>query len=301
MKHNILEVITGSILDICVHPLVENGIFDAQNVDHIFLLMENLSDKKFDDHIVSEVIKALRHEGKYPDRQAYNKEGWLVTFPSKEYRDAAIKKGTHSVSDPTHGKGGMNLYYRKKGKQKRVTQQATTQVGAADAETPSGDVKVKAQKQTPEAPASEKPSALPAATKPEPSAETEPSEPSDAGSKKQDDQPPTDQEPRTAEPLANTDKIKPSTATEPISPETGAEEPAIPADSAPAQEPVQVIQPNAEITLKFARNKGWTPTPYGEWRDSEGTVAAVVSLSGEVTPIKSNDRDELKIFSEKQG
>jgi len=39
--------------------------------------------------------------------------------------------------------------------------------------------------------------------------------------------------------------------------------------------------------------------PYGEYRDREGNTVAVVGLSGEVVPTKSVDRDEYKLFAEK--
>ena len=40
-------------------------------------------------------------EGKYPERQAYNAKGILVTFPTPEYKADAIKRGTHFEEDPT--------------------------------------------------------------------------------------------------------------------------------------------------------------------------------------------------------
>jgi hypothetical protein len=55
------------------------------------------------------------------------------------------------------------------------------------------------------------------------------------------------------------------------------------------------------LSIKFAQSKGWTPTPYGEWRDQTGEVRAVVGLTGEVVPIKQVERDEFKLFSEKNG
>lgn len=286
MKHDILEAVNGSILDICVHPLVEDGTFDVQNTEHMFLLMESLIEKNFDDTTVSEVVKALRHEGKHPERQAYNKEGWLVTFPSKEYRDAALKKGTHAIADPTHGKGGMNLYYKKKGKQKRVTQQATSQTdpNAIEKQAPSGGSQVS----TPDSKSSD----LPPETRPTPSGASAPEKTTSA--------PSANAEPSSEAP-ATTQSELPS-ATEPSN--KGAAAPMGTATAAPvpqAEPTAPVAQPKVDITIQFAKSKNWSSTPYGEWRDSTGSVVAVVSLSGEVAPIKSNDRDELKLFAEKQG
>jgi hypothetical protein len=290
MKQDILEAVNGSILDICVHPLVEDGTFDVQNTEHMFLLMESLIEKKFDDATVSEVIKALRHEGKHPERQAYNKEGWLVTFPSKEYRDAALKKGTHAIADPTHGKGGMNLYYKKRGKQKRVTQQTTSQTdpSAKEKQAPVDG----SQASTPDAP----PSGLPPATEPTAASADAPEKAAAAS---------TSSKPSAEAPAATQSDPASTPSTEPASKGTDDSQGVATTASAPRPEPttpvVPAIQPKVDITIQFAKSKNWSSTPYGEWRDSSGSVAAVVSLSGEVAPIKSNDRDELKLFAGKQG
>ena len=53
------------------------------------------------------------------------------------------------------------------------------------------------------------------------------------------------------------------------------------------------------ISVKFATDKGWTKTPDGEWRDSTGNTAAVIALSGEAVPVKSVERDELKLLADK--
>ena len=288
MKQDILEAVNGSILDICVHPLVEDGTFDVQNTEHMFLLMESLIEKNFDDTTVSEVVKVLRREGKHPERQAYNKEGWLVTFPSKEYRDAALKKGTHAIADPTHGKGGMNLYYKKKGKQKRVTQQATSQTdpNAIEKQAPSAG----SQASTPDPTASD----LPPATQPPPAGASKPEKTSSV--------PSTNSEPSAEAPATDQSEPTPASATAPTTKGDAASLGATTAASVPQAEPVKpIVQPKVDITVQFAKSKNWSSTPYGEWRDSSGSVVAVVSLSGEVAPIKSNDRDELKLFAEKQG
>jgi hypothetical protein len=62
----------------------------------------------------------------------------------------------------------------------------------------------------------------------------------------------------------------------------------------------QASQPNVKSTETFASQKGWKSTPYGEWRDEAGNTVAISSPSGEVTPIKNTDREELKLFLSKQ-
>ena len=125
MNDLIYNIITEASLDARIH----DGVVDLRNSDHLQVVAEAIYDVCEDEQIVNKFVKKFMDEGKYPDRQAYNKDGWLVTFPSAEYKQKALKKGTHFSSDPTRGKGGMNLYYKKRGKQKRQTQQvaSTTQ------------------------------------------------------------------------------------------------------------------------------------------------------------------------------
>jgi hypothetical protein len=284
---NVIDIINDAILDVCANPLVENGTFDPNNNEHMFLLMETLDGNLEEEHIVK-AVSALKCEGKYPDRQAYNKEGWLVTFPSKEYRDAAIKRNTHSLSDPTHGKGGMNLYYKKRGKQKRMTQQAQSGVGStgqqqlppAEAPLTQQPAPKKAPIQAPQAP-QEKPQDVVTKT---------PQKGASADIEPEDSSLPTtglaDQPKSTGiAPAQKPESLPPSAEPEQEKPQS------------PPQTPTVAYK---DITEKFATSKGWESTPYGEWRDKSGDTVAVVSLSGEVTPIKSNDREELKLFAEKQ-
>jgi hypothetical protein len=68
----------------------------------------------------------------------------------------------------------------------------------------------------------------------------------------------------------------------------------------PAPAPTVPAAPSyTALSVKFATSKGWKSTPYGEYRDETGATAAVVGLSGEVVPIKNVDREEFKIFAEK--
>jgi hypothetical protein len=46
------------------------------------------------------IASIIAEKGKYPERQAYNKNGLLVTFPTPEYKARAIAKGTHFEKNP---------------------------------------------------------------------------------------------------------------------------------------------------------------------------------------------------------
>lgn len=279
------EVLSESALDARIH----DGLVDLTNADHLEVIHEVLESKGMDEASIEALFESMiTQEGKHPDRQAYNKDGWLVTFPSKEYRDKAIKKGTHSISDPTHGKGGMNLYYKKRGKQKRQTQQATTSVG-----TP------QQQAQAPQAPQLTKPST------PVGQPQTAP----DSGQpdkKKKKILRPDEGEPLTDKEIekfgqAAIEKYqgKPAAAAPTAAP--AMDQPVAPAQ-APAIDIPVVTEPSvnySNISKQFAAKKGWKAEPYGEYRDAQGNSVAVVGLSGEVVPIKSTDREEYELFFEK--
>lgn len=264
---------------------IESGIFDVYNSDHLVVLSEHMISRGISESIVEDAINSMSmEEGKYPERQAYNKEGWLVTFPSKEYRDAAIKKRTHFTSDPTHGKGGMNLYYKKRGKQKRQTSQSTTATQQQQDQQPSK----------------------------KPTQDTQPEEsPKAAADGSTDDTAQAGQQaPTPTGAAAEKDKSEPSTATDAApsqaagaSQDDGEQSGNEPSSAGAPAINVPVVTPPPEqyasISKKFAATKRWTVMPYDEYHDMEGNLAAVVGLSGEVVPVKNTDREEYKIFAEK--
>jgi hypothetical protein len=292
MKNEIEKLIENVILDCESDDRISSGVFDIHNADHLAVFVERSVRFGLTEEIAENLLDtAMFAEGKHPDRQAYNKEGWLVTFPSKEYRDAAIKKGTHAISDPTHGKGGMNLYYKRKGKQKRQTAQATTSV---DQQVNTG--------QTVKQPASV---AQPINQKTAQTG-TASDAPKDSKPKSQAPEEDLDVDSRSDALLKYAAKKLGPTYKGKYSQEPSSEAPAAPAAPASAEAPaidVPVVTTPPEqyssVSKKFADKKGWKAEPYGEYRDAEGNTVAVVGLSGEVVPVKSVDRDEYKIFAEK--
>lgn len=282
----ISEFINSVITEASLDERIENGIVDLKNMEHLKVVAETLYDKGADEELVNEIVETFMEEGKYPDRQAFNKEGWLVTFPSKEYRDAAVKKGTHAISDPTHGKGGMNLYYKRKGKQKRQTQQAVSKT------------------EKPEQAPSNAPAKKPAVAQPQ-GQKRAPGELTPDMMGDDDTSTPTPPKPPGAEkPVAPEKPTEPAEKPAPAPQKPSAAEPQTsePAPTPAVDVPVVTTPPAqyAEISEKFAKQKGWTKTEYGEYRDGEGNPVAVVGLSGEAVPIRTNDREEYKIFAEKQ-
>ena len=88
------------INNICCDSRIKDGIFDLRNADHVFVLQEYLEKSGCDVNYIIEKTANLFEAGRFPERQAYNKDGILVTFPSKEYRDRAVNKGTHFAENP---------------------------------------------------------------------------------------------------------------------------------------------------------------------------------------------------------
>lgn len=88
------------ILDICCDRRIKSGIFDFKNPDHIFVLQEYLEKSGLNIDTIVDKTASLFEAGRFPEKQAYNKDGLLVTFPSKEYRDRAVRKGTHFAENP---------------------------------------------------------------------------------------------------------------------------------------------------------------------------------------------------------
>ena len=104
MNKKLLEKI---INDVSLDERVSNGMFSIEEDAHMEALREYLSKKGLDEEAVRSFSNRVL-EGKYPERQAYNAKGILVTIPTPEYKADAIKRGTHFEEDPT--KGQSNLF-----------------------------------------------------------------------------------------------------------------------------------------------------------------------------------------------
>jgi hypothetical protein len=76
--------------------------------EHMDALRETLVDKFNITLNDSKEIHNKMLEGKYPERQAYNKDGLLVTFPTPQHKTKAISRGTHFEQDPT--KAAPNVF-----------------------------------------------------------------------------------------------------------------------------------------------------------------------------------------------
>ena len=87
---------------VCLDERISSGIFLMEDNTHLDILQEYL--EKYG--LTKEEATAIRNkmfEGKYPERQAYNKDGLLVTFPTPAYKQRALARGTHFDKNPTKG------------------------------------------------------------------------------------------------------------------------------------------------------------------------------------------------------
>lgn len=92
---------------VCLDEKIEGGIFNMENNDHMDVLQRHLVKRGISESD-SVVYRNRMVEGKYPERQAYNANGILVTFPTPEYKQRAIARGTHFEENPK--KGQTNVF-----------------------------------------------------------------------------------------------------------------------------------------------------------------------------------------------
>lgn len=104
----IYKNVSELLSELCLDRRVDDGIFDIFNNDHMEVLREKLSEMGIPKTEVVELANKVI-EGKYPERQAYNSKGILVTFPNPEYKQRAIKRGTHFEEDPTKGQTNLDF------------------------------------------------------------------------------------------------------------------------------------------------------------------------------------------------
>lgn len=104
----IYKNISELLSELCLDKRVQDGIFDIFNNDHMDILREKLAEMEIPSNEVVELANKVI-EGKYPERQAFNAKGILVTFPNAEYKQRAIRRGTHFEEDPTRGQHNLDF------------------------------------------------------------------------------------------------------------------------------------------------------------------------------------------------
>jgi hypothetical protein len=78
---------------------IDTGIFDIGNPSHIDVFIDHVTSRGLKMEFAINCANILT-EGKYPERQAFNVNGLLVTFPTPEYKQRALSNGTHFEHNP---------------------------------------------------------------------------------------------------------------------------------------------------------------------------------------------------------
>ena len=105
---NVSEFIEDTLREVCLDSRIPNGSFNIEDKNHVYILREYIAERfdlEFADALISKVLVT---EGNFPERQAYNKDGILVTFPDAESKKAAIDRGTHLANNPGGGEDGAD-------------------------------------------------------------------------------------------------------------------------------------------------------------------------------------------------
>lgn len=96
-----MKEIYNKVLEaVAIDPRLDTGIFDVLNNDHLSIFREYLVKEGITEEIAVAASNKLAEAGRFPERQAYNKDGLLVTFPSPEHKQRAIARGTHFEKNP---------------------------------------------------------------------------------------------------------------------------------------------------------------------------------------------------------
>ncbi len=104
-----MNILSELIEQICLDSRIKDGIFSLDNNDHLNILQEYLQTELNINEQQAQELRNAVLEGKYPDRQAYNANGLLVTFPTPEYKQRAISRGTHFEENPKKA-AGANVF-----------------------------------------------------------------------------------------------------------------------------------------------------------------------------------------------
>lgn len=110
---------------VCLDHDVPDGIFNMENNNHMDVLQRHLIKRGISESN-SVIYRNRMIEGRFPERQAYNANGILVTFPTPEYKQKAIARGTHFEGNPK--KGEVNLF---QASDKKPTEPATPEPSTA--------------------------------------------------------------------------------------------------------------------------------------------------------------------------
>jgi hypothetical protein len=93
------DILDRVFAEVCLDERISDGIFKMEEATHMDALRDYFVKKGMQMESAIAVTNRMV-EGKYPERQAFNKDGILVTFPTPQHKARAIARGTHFEKNP---------------------------------------------------------------------------------------------------------------------------------------------------------------------------------------------------------
>lgn len=85
--------------EVCLDERIKDGVFQLEQEEHMNALRDFFTKKGLTSEEATHITNRMV-EGRFPERQAYNKDGILVTFPTPKHKAEAIQRGTHFEKNP---------------------------------------------------------------------------------------------------------------------------------------------------------------------------------------------------------
>lgn len=93
------NIVDRVFAEVCLDERIKDGIFRLEEEEHMNALRDYFIKKGVAQEAAVHVTNRMV-EGRFPERQAYNKDGILVTFPTPQHKAKAIQRGTHFEKNP---------------------------------------------------------------------------------------------------------------------------------------------------------------------------------------------------------
>ena len=93
------QLIEKILRDISADDRISDGIFRMENDTHMGVLRDYFVKHGLTYEAAVHVTNRMT-EGKFPEKQAYNKNGVLCTFPTPQHKARAIARGSHFEKNP---------------------------------------------------------------------------------------------------------------------------------------------------------------------------------------------------------
>ena len=93
------NIVDKVFAEVCLDERIKDGIFRMEEEEHMNALRDYFVKRGITQEAAVEVSNRMV-EGRFPERQAYNKDGILVTFPTPQHKAKAIARGTHFEKNP---------------------------------------------------------------------------------------------------------------------------------------------------------------------------------------------------------